>query len=497
MAITLATRLTTALFVGLPKTPRVSVNKLLCVNIQKQNYTVLTLFQREHLKVFLIQKPILKHDLRLYTAEQPRPIESETKNPQGQSSPNALAVPSNSIQPSKSPKKLKASRGMAKTDNMSPGFKLFIKGLSILLMGSSIGGIVYSGRPFDNDRENQYKDLKPLNAWLQRFGARSKDFSQFFTEPPSDKLLPDKELLPNYPALTLVINLDETLIYSTWDREHGWRTAKRPGVDYFLAYMSSLFEEVIFTSQPQYIAEQVVNKLDPLQLVPFKLFREATRYVEGKHVKDLSKLNRDLSKVIVMDSNPEAYALQPDNAIAVPPWKGDSSDTFLIDIIPFLEHIYLNFYLADMKDVRPILTQYQGKPIPEAYAKWEKECKEQSRVRWEETKQSKKGLASWLGGGLGSQMQEQYTPHQQFELTRQDLRREFMENYKKLKEQAPELQKLLKQEQEFFEKQLKESKTTIWQLITQGPPPLPTQGLPPELQAHSQAYNQYERNRSV
>lgn len=38
-----------------------------------------------------------------------------------------------------------------------------------------------------------------------------------------------------------------------------------------------------------------------------------------------------------MDSNPDSYSLQPENAIAVPPWKGDPNDTFLIDILPFLE----------------------------------------------------------------------------------------------------------------------------------------------------------------
>ena len=38
-----------------------------------------------------------------------------------------------------------------------------------------------------------------------------------------------------------------------FQREHGWRTAKRPGVDYFLAYMSQFYEIVIFTTQPGYV----------------------------------------------------------------------------------------------------------------------------------------------------------------------------------------------------------------------------------------------------
>lgn len=34
---------------------------------------------------------------------------------------------------------------------------------------------------------------------------------------------------------------------------NGWRTAKRPGVDYFLAYMAQFYEIVIFTTQHYYV----------------------------------------------------------------------------------------------------------------------------------------------------------------------------------------------------------------------------------------------------
>jgi len=52
-------------------------------------------------------------------------------------------------------------------------------------------------------------------------------------------------------------------------------------------------------------------------------------------------LNRDLSKVIIMDSNPDAYSLQPENSIAMKPWLGDPNDTELVAMIPFLESMCL------------------------------------------------------------------------------------------------------------------------------------------------------------
>jgi hypothetical protein len=54
---------------------------------------------------------------------------------------------------------------------------------------------------------------------------------------------------------------------------------------------------VIYTDEPSAYATPVINKLDKNQVVPYRLFRPETQYHEGKHVRDLSKLNRDLSQV--------------------------------------------------------------------------------------------------------------------------------------------------------------------------------------------------------
>lgn len=41
---------------------------------------------------------------------------------------------------------------------------------------------------------------------------------------------------------TLILDLEGLLVHAEWTREHGWRTAKRPGVDYFLLYLSQFYE---------------------------------------------------------------------------------------------------------------------------------------------------------------------------------------------------------------------------------------------------------------
>jgi len=85
-------------------------------------------------------------------------------------------------------------------------------------------------------------------------------------------------------------------------RQYGWRTAKRPGVDYFLAYLSQFYEIVLFTTQYNYVrlslllvhslsnlsqtAAPIVEKLDPYSFhIAYKLFRDATRSDNGRPVK--------------------------------------------------------------------------------------------------------------------------------------------------------------------------------------------------------------------
>jgi len=55
-------------------------------------------------------------------------------------------------------------------------------------------------------------------------------------------MLPDQLPEPYGRPYTLLLDLDDFLIHSEWTREHGWRTAKRPGLDYFLGYLAQFYE---------------------------------------------------------------------------------------------------------------------------------------------------------------------------------------------------------------------------------------------------------------
>lgn len=80
-------------------------------------------------------------------------------------------------------------------------------------------------------------------------------------------------------------------------------------------------------------SEKAVAKLDPYHAyVSYALFREGCRYKDGKLIKDLSLLNRDLGKTIIVDVDEDSYSLQPENAIPVAKWDGKPDD-YLIQLI--------------------------------------------------------------------------------------------------------------------------------------------------------------------
>ncbi len=116
---------------------------------------------------------------------------------------------------------------------------------------------------------------------------------------------------------TLVLDLDDLLVHSDWTRGRGWRTFKRPGAEDFLKQMAQLYEIVLYTHALPTYADPILDRLDPSRFIVYRLYRDSTLYQHGHHVRELSKLNRDMSKVLFVTSDPEACKLHPNNTVLV------------------------------------------------------------------------------------------------------------------------------------------------------------------------------------
>ena len=70
------------------------------------------------------------------------------------------------------------------------------------------------------------------------------------------------------------------------------------------------------------------------------------------YAKDLSKINRDLRRVVLLDNSPTAYSMQKENAIPALPWYDDKNDDFLLKLTPFLRKV-----ASSQGDIRPLLAK--------------------------------------------------------------------------------------------------------------------------------------------
>lgn len=154
--------------------------------------------------------------------------------------------------------------------------------------------------------------------------------------------MPDKPPLgPGIPyPKTLIIGLRGVSVRSEYKLGLGFEFKKRPGLSALLQHLSRLYEIVIFGDEESSLVQEICEALDPNgMIIAGRIGHESTLLKDGRYIRDLSYMNRDIQDIVCIDFNPDKFYFHKDNVIKVPEWDGDQSDRVLIDLIPFLEHL--------------------------------------------------------------------------------------------------------------------------------------------------------------
>lgn len=166
------------------------------------------------------------------------------------------------------------------------------------------------------------------------------------------------------PSMTLVIDLDETLIYCTKHRMYNYQkevdvlingkyislyVCKRPYVDLFFSSLYPLFEIIVFTTSLKSYADTMLNIVDIEHYIDRKFYRENCYEMDHYfYIKNLVNIKKEISRIVLLDDSNVSGLSYPNNFFPIKKWRGDLNDTELLDIIPF----FMN--LRKVKDIRSI-----------------------------------------------------------------------------------------------------------------------------------------------
>lgn len=122
---------------------------------------------------------------------------------------------------------------------------------------------------------------------------------------------------------------------------------KRPHCDEFLRRVSKWYNLVVFTASVQEYADPVIDWLEAdRKYFSARYYRQHCTFRHGAFIKDLSSVEPDLSKVMILDNSPLSYMFHQDNAIPIQGWISDPTDGDLMYLIPFLEGLQ---YVSDVR----------------------------------------------------------------------------------------------------------------------------------------------------
>ena len=157
----------------------------------------------------------------------------------------------------------------------------------------------------------------------------------------------------NQKKYTLVLDLEETLVHIKQSGE----CILRPGLYQFLKDIKPYYELVSFSNESKYSSEPIIDIIEEKKkFFDYNLYREHLTFIGKEFIKDLSKLGRDIKKVIIVDNISNNFKLSLENGIQILPFFGENNND---NILEELKKILILFYKDKLDDLRVGIRRYK------------------------------------------------------------------------------------------------------------------------------------------
>ena len=168
-----------------------------------------------------------------------------------------------------------------------------------------------------------------------------------------NKISPPFLKTPNEKKYTVVLDLDETLV----NVNQNGICNLRPGLFSFLNSIKPYYEIISFTNGAKSYSDSIIKQIEARnQYFDYNLYREHSFLYGKEFLKDISRIGRDMKKIIIVDNISNNFKLNPENGIQIAPYFGEYSknDTVLFE----LKKLLVMFHKLEYEDLRVAIKNY-------------------------------------------------------------------------------------------------------------------------------------------
>ena len=168
-----------------------------------------------------------------------------------------------------------------------------------------------------------------------------------------NKISPPFLKTPNEKKYTVVLDLDETLV----NVNQNGICNLRPGLFSFLNAIKPYYEIISFTNGAKSYSDSIIKQIEARnQYFDYNLYREHSFLCGKEFLKDISRIGRDMKKIIIVDNIANNFKLNPENGIQIAPYFGEYSknDTVLFE----LKKLLVMFHKFEYEDLRVAIKNY-------------------------------------------------------------------------------------------------------------------------------------------